>query len=150
SVLDLYCGTGTLTLLLARAAGEAVGVESVPEAIERARRNAAKNGVANARFELGEARAVLREWARGERPRAPGPDVVVVDPPRAGLHARVVARVAELAPRRIVYVSCNPATLARDLRDFTARGYGLDEVAPFDLFPHTPHIECVALMTRAA
>jgi 23S rRNA (uracil1939-C5)-methyltransferase len=148
-VLDLYCGAGTLTLLLARAASEAVGVESVPESIERARTNAQRNRVANARFELGESRAVLREWARGERPRAPKPDVVVVDPPRAGLHARVVARVAELLPRRIVYVSCNPATLARDLKDFAARGYGLAEVAPFDLFPHTPHIECVALLTRA-
>ena len=148
-VLDLYCGTGTLTLLLARSAGEAIGVESVPESTEHARRNAARNHIANARFEAGEARAVLREWARGERPRAPKPEVVVVDPPRAGLHARVVARVAELQPRRIVYVSCNPATLARDLRDFTARGYTLAEVAPFDLFPHTPHIECVALLTRA-
>ena len=149
TALDLYCGTGTLTLLLARAAGEAVGVESVPEAIERARRNAAKNGIANARFELGESRAVLREWARSERPRAPKPDVVVVDPPRAGLHARVVARVAELQPRRIVYVSCNPATLARDLADFAGRGYTLAEVTPFDLFPHTPHIECVARLERA-
>jgi 23S rRNA (uracil1939-C5)-methyltransferase len=148
-VLDLYCGTGTLTLVLARAAGEAVGVESVPEAVGRARSNAARNRIANARFECGEARAVLREWARGERAGAPRPEVVVVDPPRAGLHARVVARVAELQPRRIVYVSCNPATLARDLRDFLARGYALDSVAPFDLFPHTPHIECVARLTRA-
>jgi len=148
-VLDLYCGAGTLTLVLARAAGEAIGVESVPDSIERARMNAVRNGIANARFETGEARAVLREWARGERPRAPRPDVVVVDPPRSGLHARVVARVAELEPRRVVYVSCNPATLARDLKDFGARGYTLAEVAPFDLFPHTPHIECVALLTRA-
>jgi 23S rRNA (uracil1939-C5)-methyltransferase len=148
-VLDLYCGAGTLTLVLARAAGEAVGVESVADSIERARMNAARNGIANARFETGEARAVLREWARGERARAPRPDVVVVDPPRAGLHARVVARVAELAPRRVVYVSCNPATLARDLKDFAGRGYALAEVAPFDLFPHTPHIECVARLERA-
>jgi len=148
-VLDLYCGAGTLTLVLARAAGEAIGVESVPESIERARLNAARNRIANARFEAGEARAVLRRWARRERAGAPKPDVVVVDPPRSGLHARVVARVAELQPRRIVYVSCNPATLARDLKDFLARGYALAEVAPFDLFPHTPHIECVALMTRA-
>ncbi|HEV2106231.1 MAG TPA: 23S rRNA (uracil(1939)-C(5))-methyltransferase RlmD [Candidatus Eisenbacteria bacterium] len=149
AVLDLYAGAGTLTLLFARAAREAVGVESVPEAVERARRNAARNRVANARFECGESRAVLRGWARGERAGAPRPGLVVVDPPRAGLHPRVVARVAELAPRRIVYVSCNPATLARDLADFAGRGWTLAEVTPFDMFPHTPHVECVARLEPA-
>jgi len=143
-VLDLYSGTGTLTLLFARAAREAIGVESVTAAVDRARANATRNGIANARFVCGESRAVLREWARGERPDAPKPDVVVVDPPRAGLHPRVVARVAELKPRRIVYVSCNPATLARDLKDFATGGYTFAEATPFDMFPHTPHIECVA------
>jgi 23S rRNA (uracil1939-C5)-methyltransferase len=152
-VLDLYCGTGTLTLLFARAAREAVGVESVPEAVAAARRNAQRNGIAGATFVEGEARAVLRQWARGERPLpwrdgAAAPDVVIVDPPRAGLHPRVVARVAELSPARIVYVSCNPATLARDLKDFGAAGWRLAEVAPFDMFPHTPHIECVARLER--
>jgi len=149
SVLDLYCGAGTLTLIFARAAREAVGVESVADAVEQARRNARHNGTANVRFVAGEARPVLRQWARGERPDAPRPDVVVVDPPRAGLHPRVVARVAELAPRRVVYVSCNPATLARDCADFAARGYRVGEVEPFDMFPHTPHIECVARLERA-
>jgi len=148
-VLDLYCGAGTLTLVFARAAGEVTGVESVPDAVERARRNAARNGVASARFVLGEARQVLREWARGEREGAVRPDVVVVDPPRAGLHPRVVARCAELRPRRIVYVSCNPATLARDVRDFGALGYALGEVTPVDMFPHTPHVECVTWLDRA-
>jgi len=148
AVLDLYSGAGTLTLLFARAAREAVGVESVPDAVERARRNAVRNRIANARFELGEARAVLREWARGERQGAPRPDVVVVDPPRAGLHPRVVARVAELSPKRIVYVSCNPATLARDLKDFAALGWRAAELTPYDMFPHTPHIECVARLER--
>jgi 23S rRNA (uracil1939-C5)-methyltransferase len=143
-VLDLYCGTGTLTLLFARAAREAVGVESVPDAISGALVNAERNGIRNARFVGGEARAVLREWARGERPGAPRPDLVVVDPPRSGLHPRVVTRVCELKPRRVVYVSCNPATLARDLKDFATGGFGLAEIAPFDMFPHTPHIECVA------
>ena len=145
-VLDLYCGTGTLTLLFARAVkeGMAVGVESAPDAVERAVRNAARNGLPKTRFVEGEARRVLREWARGERPGAVRPDVVVVDPPRAGLHPRVVARIAELTPKRVVYVSCNPATLARDLKDFAALGLLLAEVRPFDMFPHTPHIECVA------
>ena len=149
TVLDLYCGAGTLTLVLARAAGQVVGVESVPEAVSAARRNAERNRIANARFVEGEARRVLREWALGERPGRPAAEVVVVDPPRAGLHPRVVARVAELAPRRVVYVSCNPATLARDLKDFVARGFRVAEVAPFDLFPHTPHVECVVRLERA-
>lgn len=148
TVLDLYCGTGTLTLLLARAAREAVGVESVEAAVTAARGNAERNGIANARFVAGEARRVLREWARGERPGGPRPEIVVVDPPRAGLHPRVVARIAELEPRRVVYVSCNPATLARDVKDFTGLGLRLVETAPFDLFPHTPHIECVARLER--
>lgn len=148
TVLDLYCGTGTLTLILARAAREVVGVESVDAAVEAARRNAERNGITNARFVAGEARRVLREWARGERAGRPRPGVVVVDPPRAGLHPRVVARIAELEPRRIVYVSCNPATLARDVKDFAGPGYRLIETTPFDLFPHTPHIECVARLER--
>ncbi len=153
TVLDLYCGTGTLTLLLARRAGLAVGVESVPDAVARARRNATRNGIGNVRFVEGESRPVLREWARGERAApwpaaAPPPRVVVVDPPRAGLHPRVVARVSELQPERVVYVSCNPATLARDVKDFAIAGWRLAEVAPFDMFPHTPHIECVARLVR--
>jgi 23S rRNA (uracil1939-C5)-methyltransferase len=150
TVLDLYCGTGTLSLLFARHARAATGVESVADSIAGARRNARRNGIDNATFVEGEARRVLREWARGERPAPPPPDVVIVDPPRAGLHPRVVARVAELTPRRIVYVSCNPATLARDLRDFASYGWTLAEVRPFDMFPHTPHIECVARLERAA
>jgi 23S rRNA (uracil1939-C5)-methyltransferase len=148
-VLDLYSGTGTLTLLAARRARAAVGVESVAEAVACAERNARRNGVVNARVAQGEARAVLREWAQGRRSGAPRPAAVIVDPPRAGLHPRVVQRVAELEPPRVVYVSCNPATLARDLRDFARLGYALEWVTPFDMFPHTPHIECVARLSRA-
>src|SRR6185503_7441623 len=107
------------------------------------------NGITNARFVAGESRPVLREWARGERDGAVAPDVVVVDPPRAGLHPRVVARITELAPRLVVYVSCHPGTLARDLKDFAALGYPLAEVTPCTLFPHTPHRECVARLDRA-
>ena len=172
-VLDVYCGAGTISLALARAgAREVVGIESVESAVEDARRNAARNGVTNARFAWGDARAVLRAWARARegRPaaspeaarakdaRAPldpaayvpfEPDVVVVDPPRAGLHPRVVERVAELGPSRVVYVSCNPGTLARDLAHFARSGYATTRVRPFDMFPHTPHIECVARLERA-
>ena len=148
TVLDLYCGTGTLTMLFARVARAAIGVESVTDSVLGARRNAKRNGIENATFVEGEARKVLREWARGERSQAPRPEVVVVDPPRSGLHPRVVARIAELEPLRIVYVSCNPATLARDLRDFAQYGWALVHVQPFDMFPHTPHIECVARLER--
>ncbi len=148
-VLDLYCGAGTLSLLFARVAREVIGVESVGAAIERAERNAVRNQRPNARFVCGDSRAVLRQWARGERDGAAKPEVVVVDPPRAGLHPRVVARVAELQPRRVVYVSCNPATMARDLKDFALLGYPLAEVTPYDMFPHTPHIECVARLERS-
>jgi len=150
TVLDLYCGTGTLTLLFARAAAEAIGVENQAKAVEAARANAVRNGITNARFVEGEARQVLREWARGERSDAPRAQVVIVDPPRSGLHPRVVARVAELEPERLVYVSCNTATLARDLKDFAPRGYRLETVTPVDMFPHTPHIECVARLGRGA
>jgi len=150
SVLDLYCGAGTLTLLFARAAREAIGVESVPESVERAVRNAAHNQLADrTRFVCGESRAVLRQWARGEIAGRPTPDVIVVDPPRAGLHPRVVFRIAELQPRRIVYVSCNPATLARDLKDLAPLGWRPAEITPVDMFPHTAHIECVARLERA-
>ncbi len=170
-VLDLYCGAGTITLALAQRAGSVVGIETVELAIADARRNAARNGIANARFVCGEARAVLRQWARAREGRAPSPasarahdakapldpkayepfapDVVLVDPPRAGLHERVIERVAGLAPVRIVYVSCNPATLARDLALFARAGYRTRRVRPFDMFPHTPHIECVARLEPA-
>ncbi len=148
TVLDLYCGTGTLTMLFARVAKAAIGVESVTDSVAGARRNAQRNGIENVTFVEGEARKVLREWARGERSQAPRPEVVVVDPPRSGLHPRVVARIAELTPQRIVYVSCNPATLARDLKDFAQYGWALVHVQPFDMFPHTPHIECVARLER--
>jgi len=149
TVLDVYSGAGTLTLVFARAAKLAVGIESVPDAVERARRNAVRNGLGATRFECGEARRVLREWSQGRREEAVRPEIVVVDPPRAGLHPRVVFRVAELKPRRVVYVSCNPATLARDLKDFAEHGYRLAEATPFDMFPHTPHIECVARLEPA-
>jgi len=171
-VLDIYCGAGTISLALARRAAEVVGIESVEPAVADARRNAARNGITNARFACGDARAVLRMWAHARAGKAPSPesergrdhkapldpeayrplapDVVVVDPPRAGLHERVIERVAELAPKRIVYVSCNPATLARDLALFARQGYATTRVRPFDMFPHTPHVECVATMVAAA
>jgi 23S rRNA (uracil1939-C5)-methyltransferase len=141
-VLDVYCGAGTITLMLARHVGEVVGIEVSEDAVTEARRNAELNSIDNARFYAGEARVLLREWSEPW-----SPDTVVVDPPRAGLHPRVVAAISAMRPRRLVYVSCNPASLVRDLAVFAEAGFRLERVRPFDLFPHTPHIECVARLT---
>jgi 23S rRNA (uracil1939-C5)-methyltransferase len=150
SVLDLYCGAGTLTLLFARGPRK-------PSAWRACRRRSSAHAgtpCATARRTPGSSWASpARCCASGRaaaRAAATRPDVVVVDPPRAGLHPRVVVRVAELAPARIVYVSCNPATLARDLKDFAGLGWRVAEVTPYDMFPHTPHIECVARLERTA
>lgn len=141
-VWDLYCGAGALTLPLARQARSVLGVELVPEAIAAAERNAAANGVGNVSFAAGDVREVLASGAH------PAPDLVVMDPPREGVHARVLETVVAAAPRRIVYVSCNPATLARDLAVLREAGYRLGPVRPVDLFPHTPHVECVCALER--
>jgi 23S rRNA (uracil1939-C5)-methyltransferase len=141
-VLDVYCGAGTITLMLARHVSEVVGIEVSEDAVIEARRNAELNGIDNARFFAGEARVLLREWSQPW-----SPDTVVVDPPRAGLHPRVVTAISAMQPRRLVYVSCNPASLVRDLAAFGEAGFRLERVRPFDLFPHTPHIECVARLT---
>ena len=143
-VYDLFCGIGTIGLALAPRAGEVWGLEIVPEAIADAIANAARNDVANARFFAGDARLALRELVE----TAGRPDVVVVDPPRAGLSAKIVRRILEAAPKRIVYVSCNPTTLAPNAAQLVEAGYALRRVRPFDMFPQTPHIECVALLER--
>ncbi len=145
-VYDLYCGMGTIGLTLAPRAGEVWGLEVVPEAIADAIGNARRNGVENARFFAGDVRLALRDLVE----RAGRPDVLVVDPPRAGLSQKVVRRVVEAAPKRIVYVSCNPTTLAPNARELVDAGYELRTVRPVDMFPQTPHIECVALLERAA
>jgi 23S rRNA (uracil1939-C5)-methyltransferase len=143
-VYDLYCGIGTLSLTLALRGGEVWGVEVSEEAVADAIRNAELNEIDNARFFAGDVRHALRPLAE----RAPRPDVVVVDPPRAGLSAKVVRRLLETAPRRVVYVSCNPTTLAPNAAQMVEAGYRLVKVRPVDMFPHTPHIECVAVLER--
>ena len=143
-VFDLYCGIGTVGLALARDAGEVWGVEAVPQAIADARHNAAANGIENANF-------VAEDVRLGVRPlleRAGQPDIVIVDPPRAGLSKKIVRRVIECGARRIVYVSCNPTTLAPNAAQLAAAGYSLRRVIPVDMFPHTPHVECVAVLER--
>jgi len=143
-VYDLYSGIGTMALTLAPRAGEVLGVELVPEAVADAIAGAHRNGISNARFFAGDVRLALKEL----RTRAAHPDVVVVDPPRAGLSKAVVRRIVEAAPRRIVYVSCNPTTLAPNAAELAAAGFELRSVQPVDMFPHTHHIECVALLER--
>jgi 23S rRNA (uracil1939-C5)-methyltransferase len=145
TVFDLYCGTGTIGLSLADAALTVWGVEVSEESVACAIENAELNRIVNAAFfagEVGESLAELRE-------RAGEPDVVVVDPPRAGLSGKALRRIARLEPDRIVYVSCNPTTLAGNAKTLRADwGYELGRVRPVDMFPHTPHVEAVALLTR--
>lgn len=143
-VFDLYCGTGAIGLALARSAREVVGFEQVASAVADARRNAALNGFPHVSFVEGDVLASLAAW-----PATDTPDVCVVDPPRAGLHPNVPAKLAALAPARIVYVSCNPQSGARDTALLVAAGYELESVRPLDLFPHTPHVETVIALVRA-
>jgi 23S rRNA (uracil1939-C5)-methyltransferase len=145
-VFDLFCGIGTLGLTLASHAGEIWGVEIVPEAITDAEENARLNGIPNARLRVGDARKAIRPLLE----EAGRPDLVVVDPPRAGLSKKVVRRVIECDAPRIVYVSCNPTTLAPNASQLAEAGYRLRRVRPVDMFPQTPHIECVALLEMAA
>jgi 23S rRNA (uracil1939-C5)-methyltransferase len=146
SVWDLYCGIGTIGLTMAADALTVWGIEVSEESVACALENAELNGITNAAFfagEVGEAVAALRD-------RAGMPDVVVVDPPRAGLSGKALRRIARLEPARIVYVSCNPTTLAGNIKDLSAEwGYRLERAQPVDMFPHTPHIETVALLTRS-
>jgi 23S rRNA (uracil1939-C5)-methyltransferase len=142
---DLYSGIGTVGLSLATRAGEPWGIELVEQAVADAIDNARANGIDRANFFAGDVRLALRELTA----KAGRPDVVVVDPPRAGLSAKVVRRVIEASPKRIVYISCNPTTLAPNAAQLVEAGYALRRVRPVDMFPQTPHIECVALLERA-
>jgi 23S rRNA (uracil1939-C5)-methyltransferase len=144
-VFDLFCGIGTLGLSMARESGEIWGIEIVPDAIVDAEENARINGIDNAHFRAGDARKEIRPLIE----EAGKPDVVVVDPPRAGLSKKIVRRLIECEARRIVYVSCNPTTLAPNAAQLAEAGYRLRRVKPVDMFPQTPHIECVALLEKA-
>lgn len=144
NVIDAYCGIGTISLFLARHAGKVYGVEIVPEAIEDAKRNAELNGIENASFEAGPAEVVIPRW----RSEGVKPDVIVVDPPRKGCDEQLLDTILKMQPERVVYVSCNPATLARDLQILEARGYRTVEVQPVDMFPHTSHVEVTVRLER--
>ncbi|MEA2403624.1 MAG: rRNA (uracil1939-C5)-methyltransferase, partial [Thermoleophilaceae bacterium] len=144
-VYDLYSGSGTIAIAMSLAAGEVWAVEVVEEAVRDATENARLNGVDNVKFYAGDVRTAMRPLVE----EAGKPDVVVVDPPRAGLSAKIVRRVLEAEPRKVVYVSCNPTTLAPNAQQMAEAGYELKTVRPVDMFPQTPHIECVALLERA-
>ncbi|MED4860222.1 23S rRNA (uracil(1939)-C(5))-methyltransferase RlmD [Bacillus atrophaeus] len=144
TVIDAYCGIGTISLFLAKQAKKVYGVEIVPEAIEDAKRNAELNGITNAEFAVGEAETVIPKWYE----EGITADTLVVDPPRKGCDEALLRTIVEMKPKRVVYVSCNPGTLARDLRVLEDGGYATREVQPVDMFPHTNHVECVALLQR--
>ena len=145
TVIDLYSGTGAISLLLARASRHVYGIELADAAVADAVRNAGANGIENCTFLTGEVRHVLPDLLR-QGVRA---DVVVADPPRAGFHPKALSALATLGPARLVYVSCNPSTLARDVGELVRQGYLLEWVQPVDMFPQTPHIEAVARLRRA-
>ena len=149
-LLDLYCGAGSIGLSMADAAGEVIGIEIVESAVECATYNAEINHIQNASFYAGDAsdtKKILEpaELARGGKIK---PDIVILDPPRAGTTTELIEHIASLAPRKVVYISCNPATLARDMVVFKKYGYVGEEVTPFDLFPMTGHVESVVCLTR--
>lgn len=144
TVVDAYCGIGTISLFLAKQARKVYGVEIVPDAIEDARRNAELNGFRNVEFAVGKAEEIIPAWKeQGIRP-----DVIVVDPPRKGCDEALLATIIAMQPQRVVYVSCNPSTLARDLRVLEDGGFRTQQVQPVDMFPHTVHVEAVALLVR--
>ena len=144
TVYDLYTGTGTIAQFVARGAARVIGVEYVPEAIEDAKVNAAGNGISNCEFYAGDMKDVLNADFIAEHGR---PDVIIVDPPRAGMHPDVVKTILDAAPQRIVYVSCNPATQARDM-EMMSEDYQITAVQPVDMFPHTFHVENVCRLDR--
>ncbi|MBP1904553.1 23S rRNA (uracil1939-C5)-methyltransferase [Paenibacillus turicensis] len=144
TVIDAYCGIGTISLFLAQHAKKVYGVEIVPEAIEDARVNAELNDMSHVQFEVGASEDVIPRW----REQGVEADVIVVDPPRKGCDAKLLETILEMKPKRVVYVSCNPATLARDLRVLEDGGYKAVEAQPVDMFPHTTHVECVVRLVR--
>ncbi|CAM3916588.1 23S rRNA (uracil(1939)-C(5))-methyltransferase RlmD [Mesobacillus zeae] len=140
TVIDAYCGIGTISLFMAKKAKKVYGVEIVPDAVKDAKRNASLNGITNAKFEAGLAETVIPKWYE----EGIVADVFVVDPPRKGCDSTLLETIIEMKPKKVVYVSCNPATLARDLRILEDGGYQTKQIQPVDMFPHTTHVECVA------
>lgn len=146
TVIDAYCGIGTISLAVAQHAKQVYGVEIVPEAIADAKQNAAANGINNVEFKVGKAEDQMAQWqAAGLQP-----DIVIVDPPRKGLDSKLIAATAKMGPDKVIYISCNPATMVRDLTRFKDLGYQVTQpIQPVDQFPQTTHVESVTVMSRS-
>ena len=144
TVFDAYCGTGTITLFLSQKAKKVYGVEIIPQAIENARINAVENKVDNVEFFVGESEVIIPDLIN----KGVKADVVVVDPPRKGCDVKLLNAITNINAERIVYVSCDPSTLARDLAILEEKGYKTTEIQPVDMFPHTAHIECCSLIVK--
>ena len=144
TVLDIYCGIGTISLTAAKKAKSVIGVEIVPEAIENAKENAKRNGIENAEFYCSAAEDIVPKLLGDNI----SPDIVILDPPRKGSDEKTLSAIVAAKPKRIVYVSCNPATLARDAIVLTENGYTAKSVTAVDMFPHTVHVESVMLFTK--
>lgn len=143
-IADLYCGTGTIGLSMTDSAGKIIGIEIIPQAIENAWENARINNIHNAEFYCGDAGEVFKDLLE----KGYSPDIIVVDPPRKGCSAKTISIIAQTAPEKIIMISCNPATAARDAKILSEYGYTTVKVAGCDLFPRTKHVECVVLMSR--
>ena len=144
SVVDLYCGTGTITLLMSKKAKNVIGVEIVAKAISDAKHNAKINSIDNAEFICDDAKTASEDFANKEF----RPDIICVDPPRKGLNIDTISSIIKMSPKRIVYISCDPATLARDLQILSTSNYKIAKAETVDMFPRTPHIETVALLKK--
>src|SRR5699024_10246752 len=143
-VIDAYCGIGTISLFMAQQAKKVYGIEVVPEAVNDAKKKAKRNNVTNTELYVGKAETVMPWWkAQGIQP-----NVIVVDPPRKGCDKQLLQAMIDMQPERIVYVSCNPSTLARDLRILENGGFMTKEIQPVDMFPQTMHVECCSLLVK--
>ncbi|MCM3762464.1 23S rRNA (uracil(1939)-C(5))-methyltransferase RlmD [Alkalihalobacillus oceani] len=143
-VVDAYCGVGTIGMWLAKDAGEIRGMDVIADSIDNANRNAEKNGLTNAHYVVGKAEKWLPKWVK----EGWKPDVIVVDPPRTGCDTALLKTIIEVKPKRFVYVSCNPSTLAKDINELVKAGFKVEYVQPVDMFPHTSHVECVVGIYR--
>lgn len=145
TVIDAYCGIGTISLAVAKHAKQVYGVEIVPAAIEDAKHNAKRNGIKNAKFVVGKAEEQFAKWQEDGLK----PDVVIVDPPRKGLAESLIEATGKMGPKKVIYVSCNPATLVRDIKRFADQGYHVTKpIQPVDQFPQTTHVESVTVLER--